>query len=331
MITDRYKSMSSGVISSAWHYIDESLSKWPICVRNSSDPSCEEATKVLFFRAIFADPLMVKQIEACMKSEPLEEHLNHLRDSLQTRVRQILMKGNMQNAHSWMMAMTDTSRLDELVQEALSRSGSVPELRPLATLSPAQRYACIQNVRDKRLVTQLYAGSKTTIHFLPYLVVLVVSLNGLSALSFLVRRIMLRMISYSGWNTLPCYSSILVPVIEEVAFRGGVQQGIVEGLKHTTLVSDEESLRKIAIVISSIVFGFAHVWHYVLSPMQGCIHAITAFSAGLLLGSLYERYGIIASVTSHITINTLVSIPLFFAKGYGQETRTLLSRSLLCI
>ncbi len=84
---------------------------------------------------------------------------------------------------------------------------------------------------------------------------------------------------------------IIGPIAEELTFRGLVQRRARIWLKPGT-----------AIVISSLIFGLAHM---------NMIQLIYAFGIGLLLGYLYEKSGnLIAPILAHMAANA-VTIAIF--------------------
>lgn len=97
--------------------------------------------------------------------------------------------------------------------------------------------------------------------------------------------------SYQNPIILILTTVIIGPIAEELTFRGLVQRRARVWLKPGT-----------AIVVSSLIFGLAHM---------NMIQLIYAFGIGLLLGYLYEKSGnLIAPILAHMAAN-VVTIAIF--------------------
>ena len=97
--------------------------------------------------------------------------------------------------------------------------------------------------------------------------------------------------SYQNPIILILTTVIIGPIAEELTFRGLVQRRARVWLKPGT-----------AIVVSSLIFGLAHM---------NMIQLIYAFGIGLLLGYLYEKSGnLIAPILAHMAANA-VTIAIF--------------------
>ena len=97
--------------------------------------------------------------------------------------------------------------------------------------------------------------------------------------------------SYQNPIILILTTVIIGPIAEELTFRGLVQRRARIWLKPGT-----------AIVVSSLIFGLAHM---------NMIQLIYAFGIGLLLGYLYEKSGnLIAPILAHMAANA-VTIAIF--------------------
>lgn len=86
---------------------------------------------------------------------------------------------------------------------------------------------------------------------------------------------------------------VLGPVIEEVVFRGGVQQQ----LKRAGLS------RFMAILITALLFGIIH---------GNWMQAVPAVVLGIALGAMYEKYGYSLVIPAHVLNNSLGFIEMKF-------------------
>lgn len=103
----------------------------------------------------------------------------------------------------------------------------------------------------------------------------------------------------------PISMDIGLPVIEEILFRG-ILQSSVKKIIPLLLPSYISISSKIAILVSSIFFGFAH---FSQSKKQAVQAGIKSY---FIQGPLMERYGLLHSISAHITNNNICSISLIF-------------------
>lgn len=104
--------------------------------------------------------------------------------------------------------------------------------------------------------------------------------------------------------------ALVIPIIEEIVFRGFLQQWLKQKLPPLS-----------AIIITSLLFAAAH-----FSTFQGLsnLAIITAlFVLALFLGYLRERQGnLLASISLHATINTITLLIIFFQENNNEVTNT---------
>lgn len=99
---------------------------------------------------------------------------------------------------------------------------------------------------------------------------------------------------------------LLVPIVEEIFYRGAIQQGIKKGQeawnRYQGTKMDETSTRN-RVLASSVIFGSAH------SGLQNQIEH--TWNLGRGTGYLYEKTGsLFAPMALHMTYNFIANTPL---------------------
>jgi membrane protease YdiL (CAAX protease family) len=119
--------------------------------------------------------------------------------------------------------------------------------------------------------------------------------------------------------------SVFGPIAEEGLFRGLVQPLLTKSVQvlipAATVVFFGTGLSvatAVAIVATSVLFGAAHL----SNPHKGAhIQAMSATVSGVVLGILAARFGIGASIASHIANNSLVSIFVAIPQSLSNQER----------
>ena len=108
------------------------------------------------------------------------------------------------------------------------------------------------------------------------------------------------------------YCALFAPVAEEAVFRGAIQPsltGVVQALapaaKASFLAAGLNVATTVSIVITSALFGAAHL---LIDHKNARKQAISAGLGGIVNGVLAAKLGIGASIAEHIAFNSLWSV-----------------------
>lgn len=99
-------------------------------------------------------------------------------------------------------------------------------------------------------------------------------------------------------NFNPFYVIILLPILEELAFRGFIQDIMLSALKHKKIQENLIAKLSYANVLTSILFAFSHLLH------QSPFWAFLVFFPSLIFGYFKDRTNsTIPSIVLHIFYN----------------------------
>jgi membrane protease YdiL (CAAX protease family) len=102
------------------------------------------------------------------------------------------------------------------------------------------------------------------------------------------------------------------PLLEEIGFRLCLMGGIAWLLSRST--DDRRTIFLGALAVSALVFGPLHLLRPPASLLDATVVALKAGAAGLVLGSVFWRWGLPYSIVCHGATNGihLLGVPLFF-------------------
>lgn len=131
----------------------------------------------------------------------------------------------------------------------------------------------------------------------------------------------------------PLSGAITIPIIEEAIFRGGLQTILDIALKYFIPVSAEilvpmlsiSLATTLAITITAVAFGLAH-WSN--NHSGAGTQAMLATWSGLVLGVLCAKYGIFASIGSHIMNNTVAIGLLLASPQIDEKTESNITKNI---
>ena len=119
----------------------------------------------------------------------------------------------------------------------------------------------------------------------------------------------------------PIFSGVIVPVVEEVIFRAGIQAYLTEAFKGYISASSVTVLgialpgSTAAIAVASVIFGAAHAFN----PHEGAgFQAVLATVIGGYFGVVYHQLGLGASCLAHIFHNTMLLIYTEACRSYDE-------------
>lgn len=205
----------------------------------------------------------------------------------------------------WVSTISSEQQLEVFVQELFTHCHCIDELKPLAALSAKQRKLCLSALRDHSAYGQFRAACTSVKTELPLIALTTALFPGLFALTHLVRFLCFEMGEFLGCDPYAFSTTAMVgPVIEELVFRTLLQTGIKSSLSLIHL--DDETQEMLAVILTAIIFGLAHFYNPHDLIEQNLCHFINCTLGGVVLGLLYERYGLIASASSHTLFNTVL-------------------------
>ena len=102
------------------------------------------------------------------------------------------------------------------------------------------------------------------------------------------------------------------PLLEEIGFRLFLMGGIAWLLSRST--DDRRTVFLVALAVSALVFGPLHLLRPPAGLLDATVVVLKAGAAGLVLGSVFWRWGLPYSIVCHGTTNAihLLAVPLFF-------------------
>ena len=102
------------------------------------------------------------------------------------------------------------------------------------------------------------------------------------------------------------------PLLEEIGFRLCLMGGIAWLLSRST--DDRRTVFLVALAVSALVFGPLHLLRPPAGLLDAAVVALKAGAAGLVLGSVFWRWGLPYSIACHGATNGihLLGVPLFF-------------------
>jgi membrane protease YdiL (CAAX protease family) len=114
-------------------------------------------------------------------------------------------------------------------------------------------------------------------------------------------------------------AAIIIPVGEELFFRGFAQTAWTRDLGPRS-----------ALIRTTLFFGLVHIANIEAASFsegvsQVILTLVVLLPVGYFLGRLFERYGMAAAISGHITYNSTLLLVAFLASRIPEATASLLS------